>query len=217
MLVQLTHPFLWRCKDPVGLLDGCNKFNTFCSRLEKQCKDLFPAPDNEAPEATKAREADFNKYKGDGFELFVEAMIRLFPCDKRLGLIEDYKVNTVQDVGVDGSGVSGYNHKPITVQCKYRQHDYVLTANQDHLTNFTSASMLHFGVDQTPDPDTHKCNMVIVSSADSLNFFTDHDMFGEMVHAFCRNEIRTLVDNNNSFWKFFRLSWLESLAKLKTE
>lgn len=204
MIIKLTHPFLWRCKGREALLDT-NKFNTFCRNLNKQAKELFPKdPDKE------------NKYKGDGFELFVEAMIKLFPCDKRLALIEGYTVNTNTDVGVDGYGICGANGKPITVQCKYRQHDYVLTANQDHLTNFTSASMLHFNVSRTPDKNG-KCNMVIISSADSLNFFTDNEMFGNMVHSFCRDSIRKLVDNNDTFWKYFLQLWNEALEELLKE
>lgn len=215
MIVELTHSFLWHCHNPDFLLEGCNKFNTYCVRLEKQADKMFPEPKDESEEDKIKRLQRINKHKGDGFELFVEALFKLFPCDKRLALVENYQVNTTQDVGVDGHGICGYNNKPMTIQCKYRQHDYVLTANADHLTNFTSASMLHYNVDQKPDPITHKCNMMIVSSADSLNFFTDHEMFGQMVYALCRPEIRKLVDNNNSFWKFFAQSWSESLRKLR--
>ena len=217
MIVKLTHPFMWRCQNPAALLDNCTKFNTFCSRLEKQAEEVNTILLEQDTELMRKSKLDaINKYKGDAFELFVEALIRLFHCDKRLGLIENYQVNTKTDVGVDGFGVCGYNNKPFTVQCKYRKHDHVLTANTDHLTNFTSASMLHFGVDVTPDPDTHKCNMLIISSADSLNFFTDLEMFGEKVHSFCRKEIRILVDNNPVFWKSFYDSWMKSLEELKT-
>lgn len=217
MIVHLTHAFLWRCKNANFLLSNCNKFNTFCTRLENQAKSLFPIIAKDSDDIKEDKIRRINKYKGDGFELFSEAMIRLFPCDKRLGLIEDYKVVTGQDIGVDGHGISGYNHKPITVQCKYRQYDHVLSANADHLTNFTSASMLHYGIDQIPDPKTRKCNMIVISSADSLNFFTDNEMFGNMVHAFCRPQIRALVDNNDTFWKFFAMSWYDSIEKEKSD
>ena len=217
MIVQLTHPFLWRCKNWQPLLNNCIKFNTFCSRLEKQAVTLFPIEGAETEEERKCKLDRINKYKGEGFEIFVEAMIRLFPCDKRLGLIEGYNNDIRQDVGVDGFGICGYNQKPMTVQCKYRQHDWELTANQDHLTNFTSASMLHYGVDQVTDPITGKCNMLIISSADSLSFFTDHEMFGEKVYAFCRKEIRALVDNNPTFWKYFAQSWAASLELVKKD
>lgn len=215
MIVELTHACLWRCPDRTILLNGCEKFATFRKRLEKQAKVRWPEPDDETAEEKTNRLGEQYKYKGDVFELFVEALIRLFPCDKRLGLIEDYQVVRGQDVGVDGHGVCGYNHKPFTVQVKYRQYDHVLTANTDHLTNFTSASMMHFGVDQKPDPTTQKLNMLIVTCGDSLNFFTDHEMFGEKVNAICLKGIEQLVDNNPTFWKSFNQSWEESYKKAK--
>lgn len=214
MIVSLSHSFLWHCQSPNLLLEDCSKFNAYCNKLEKQADALYPINPNDSEEEIKIKIKAINKYKGDGFELFVEAMIRLFPCDKRLHAIQDYEVITGQDRGIDGHGISGVNDKPITVQCKYRQANYVLTANRDHLSNFTQSSMFYFGVDQKPDA-SGKCNMIIVSSAESLNFFTDNEMFGNMVHAFCRDAIRSLVDNNLSFWKYFRESWIESLKFLK--
>ena len=220
MIIKLTHPFLWRCKDIDPLFDGCIKFGTFCSNLEKQAKKLFPTPRIETPEETEARLQKLNKYKGDCFELFVEAMFKLFPCDKRLGLIEDYQIVTRTDIGVDAYGISGSNGKPFTIQCKYRQFNASLEANKDHLTNFTNASMLggqegRYKVDQTPDPITHKCNMMVVTSGKSLAFFTDFEMFQQMVWSFCRKDIESLVDNNPTFWKYFQQSWEESLKALK--
>jgi len=215
MLVKLTHPFLWRCKDINALLEDCTKVNTFLSRLTKQADALAPLTNQDTPFERDCKLQKINKHKGDGFELLTEALIRFFPCDKRVGLIEEYEVVTTGDVGVDGHGVCGFNDKPITVQCKFRQQDHVLEANKDHLTNFTSASMMHFSVDQEPDPESGKCNMIIFTSGDSLNFFTDEKMFGHKVHAFCRKDFRALLDNNPSFWKFFRESWEDSLANLK--
>ena len=215
MLVKLTHPFIWHCKDIDYLLDDCFKLNTFLSRVEKKADELWaPHPfDSELDKATKLTQ--INNYKGHAFELLTEAIIRLFPCDKRICLIKDYRVVTEQDVGVDGVGVCGYNKKPITVQCKSRHHDHVLEANKDSLTNFTSASMLHYGVDQNPDKDTGKCNMIIFTSGDSINFFTDVKMFGEKVHALCRNDLRKLLDDNMNFWEYFKASWVQSLSELK--
>jgi hypothetical protein len=215
MQVNLTHSFMWRCPDPDFLLNGCVKFSTFCSRLDRQADETYAASPDETDEQREARVRKINKFRGDGFELFVEAMFRLFPCDKRLALVEDYRVNTDTDVGVDGVGICGFNRKPFTVQCKLRQANYVLSANTDHLTNFTSASLMHFNIDQKPDPETQKLNMMIVTSAESLAFFTDHQMFGQKVFALCRDGIRQLVDNNPTFWKYFAESWRVSVAGLR--
>lgn len=213
MIVKLTHPFLWRCPDLSYLFHNCNKVNSFFNKLEKQVLQVYPEVIGENEEEKKARMNLVNTYKGNCFELFTEAVILLFPCDKRVGPIKDYKIVTRDDIGVDGHGTF-INGKPGTVQCKYRQHDAVLTANRDHLTNFTSASMFHYGVDQKPNANG-KCNMIIFTSGDSLNFFTDEKMFGKMVHAVCRKDLRKMLDGNDFFWEYFKNSWKESLNELK--
>jgi hypothetical protein len=183
--IQLTHRFLITAHDLGGLLDGCNKLSTFCTRLERQ-STLFP--DRYDPE----------KYKGDGLELFTEALIKLAPYDNRIG-IGNYRVVEGQDVGVDGVGV-GANGKPATVQVKYRGHPQaLLTANNDHLSNFTSASMMHEGVDPN---DT--MNMLIITTAKGLHFFTDAEMYRGKVRCLGQQELRSLVDNNILFWDCFR-------------
>ena len=186
MNVTLTHRFLLTAHDLNGLLTGCTNLSTFCTRLERQA---VLHPDRYDP----------NKYKGDGFELFVEALIKLSPVDNRIG-IGNYKVVEGQDVGVDGSGI-GFNGKPATVQVKYRGFGSTkfLTANEDHLSNFVAASMLHEGVDPK---DIN--NMLIITTADGLHFFTDQEMFGGKVRCLNRKDIGSLVDNNQLFWDEFR-------------
>lgn len=187
---QLTHRFLLQCHDLQGLLDGCHKLATFCSRLEKQSV-LFPD------------RYDPDKYKGDGLELFTEALIKLSPVDNRIG-IGDYKVVEERDIGVDGYGV-GADNKPATVQVKYRGYGKsTLTANDDHLSNFVQASLRSsrfggYGVD--PETET---NMLVVTTAQGLNFFTDHEEYGGQVRCLHREHLRELVDNNHLFWNKFR-------------
>jgi hypothetical protein len=213
MIVKLTHPFIWRCPDRAYLLENCNKLSTFLTRIEKQAKTIYPEEDPETEDEKRIRTNNINSYKGEAFELFIEAVIRLFPCDKRVGPIKDYEIVTRGDIGVDGHGIFG-NGKAGTVQCKYRHSDHKLTANEDHLTNFTSASMLHYKVDQNPDSNG-KCNMIIFTSGDSLNFFTDQNMFGGMVHAVCHQDLRKLLDENNLFWEYLEASWEKSLEEAK--
>lgn len=183
--MQLTHKFLKQAHDLHGLLENCNKISTFCSRLEKQ-SELFP--DRYDPDL----------YKGDGLELFSEALIKLSPVDNRIG-IHHYQVVDGQDLGVDGSGI-GSNGKPATVQVKYRSNNQrQLTANNDHLSNFVSASILHEKV----DPEDYH-NMLIITTAKGLHHFTDNDMYGNKVRCLGREQLRELVDNNNAFWDEFR-------------
>lgn len=185
MEIKLTHRFLVTAHDLINLLTGCNKLATFCGRLEKQ-SDLHPT------------RYDPNKYKGDGFELFVEALIKLSPCDNRIG-IGNYSVCEGQDVGVDGKGV-GANGNPATVQVKYRGCGRtLLTANDDHLSNFVMASLLHEHVDPND-----KNNMLIITTAQGLHFFTDREMFLGKVRCLGYEDLRGLVDNNQLFWNRFR-------------
>lgn len=185
MNIQLTHRFKLTAHDLAELLDDCNKLSTFCTRLEKQAV-LYP------------NRYDPDKYKGDGFELFTEALIKLAPYDNRIG-IGEYVVVDDQDVGVDGYGL-GANGRPATVQVKYRGHpNRLLTGNSDHLTNFTSASFIHYGVNVD---DVN--NMLVVTTARGLHFFTDQEMFNGKVRCLGQAQLRELVDNNSLFWNAFR-------------
>ena len=185
-MIKLTHRFVNRCYDKRNLLVDCNKLSTFCSRLEQQGAsdpDRFPS----------------NEYVGDGFECFGEALIKLSPVDNRLG-ITDYSVATGQDTGVDGYGL-GFNGRPATVQFKYRADGTrLLTANEDHLSNFIAASQNRYGVALN---DT--MNMLIITTAEGLNFFTEEQMLYKKVRCLGREHLRQLIDNNNAFWEKFRM------------
>ena len=184
MIITLTHPFIFRCSDRNSLLNNCLKLNTFLHNLDKQSKS---SPDE-------------NKYKGDGLELFAEALIKLSPIDKRVG-ITDYNVVTDNDTGVDGFGI-GINGRPATVQVKNRTANYILTANEDHLTNFSNTSFIKYGV-KVEDKD----NMLIITTADDLHHYTDNEMFDGKVRCLNRENLRRLVDDNNFFWNSFIVSW----------
>jgi len=213
MIVQLTHPFLHRCIDPVGLLQDCTLFNTFANRLEKQAERYATGPDDGW--IRPADEELLNQYKGDGFELFGECFIRVFGTDKKVG-IEPTSYNVIEegeDRGVDGSGL-GLNGKIHTVQFKYRQANHELSTNNDHLGNFAKNSYSHpdiggFGVDSIPD-ENGKCNMTVIHSGKCLGVNAAGFMLPE-VHEITRRDLRRKVDNNLHFWNTFRDSWLKAL------
>lgn len=185
MKIKLNHLFIIRAHDLHGLLINCNKLSTFCTRLEKQ-SILYPD------------RYDSDKYKGDGFELFVEALIKLSPIDNRIGISNYEPVNENNDTGIDGHGI-GIDGKIATVQVKYRSDNrYLLTANKDHLSNFVMSS-LFAGVDKDS-----KNNMLIITTADGLHHFTDNEMFLNKVRCINYQQLRELVDNNINFWNSFR-------------
>ena len=121
----------------------------------------------------------------------------MFPVDARLG-VSDYQLVQEGDVGVDGVGI-GTNGKPATVQVKYRAANHDLTANNDHLSNFTSASLMHYNVDPTDDN-----NMLVITTAKGLHHFTDNEMFLNKVRCVGYEQLRQIVDNNIPFWDAFR-------------
>ena len=187
MEIKLTHSFLNYVYNLNELLEDCNKLSTFCSRLEKQ-SILFPD------------RFDPNLYKGDGFELFVEALLKLHSVDRRIGISNYEPISkTIQDIGVDGSG-TGINNFPATVQVKYRSNNVsLLTANTDHLSNFVAGSLLHYKV----NPE-HNDNMLIITTAKGLHHFTDIEMYASKVRCLGSEELKKLVDNNDMFWNAFR-------------
>jgi hypothetical protein len=183
--MELNHPFLYNSHNIKDLLYNTNKISTFCSKLEKQ-SILFP------------NRYDPDKYKGDGLELFVEALIKLSPIDNRIG-IGNYVPVLDNDTGVDGYGV-GIDGKPATVQVKFRSDTTkLLTANIDHLSNFVSSSLIKYKVEPTS-----KTNMLIVTTAEGLHYFTDAEMFQHQVRCLGYQQLRELVDNNILFWDSFR-------------
>jgi len=139
-MVTLIHPFLRRCIDHIALLEDCEKLNTLTGRIEKQANDYAQGDENMV-----------NEYKGWALELFTEYLLKALPMDKRTGIVDYQIVDEDDDIGVDGFG-EGLDGLPATVQVKYRQANYVLTNNEDHLGNFKAASLSHkFGVDPTPN------------------------------------------------------------------
>src|ERR1035437_7349837 len=94
MQTLLTHPFLHRCINRDAIIIGCNLLNTFLNRVEKQSANII----------------DADIYKGDALELFTEALIKLSPMDKRIGIF-NYQPIAGHDTGVDGHG-TGFNLKP---------------------------------------------------------------------------------------------------------
>jgi len=220
MKIKLTHLFITRCIDPEKLLKNCSKFDTFCSRLERQATEKATLGNGEIDQKVE------NKYKGDGFELFVEMFIKCFGADTLIQVYPDTYVPIDEgiDYGVDGKSV-GDNKQIHTFQIKYRQSNYELTANEDNLTNFTSLSMMPinaggFGVDpnykcpSTRKRITGKANMTIIHCGKKIHY-TSADRMLYIVREINRQDIKNKVNDNNIFWDSFLNSWIEELKNIK--
>jgi len=203
--MKLTHPFVNKCPDinEFLLADNesgvINSINSFCGRINNladKYKDII----------------DENKFKGDAFELFVEFMIKENGSDNRIGVF-DYTIisdSDEEDVGVDGFGI-GANENPATVQVKYRTGNYVLTANEDHLSNFLTASIFNYNVKLEDDK-----NMLIVTTGMKVDENTREKMLKGKVRVINRDILRQMYDNRPEWWKRFYESVVDSRIKQDT-
>ena len=183
-MLTLEHRFKQQCYSVDNLLANVKTLNQFMSKLEKQAV-LYP--DN----------WDRDTYVGDGFECFVEALIKLSPIDKRINIC-NYKVQPGVDMGVDGFGY-GHDGEVHTVQVKYRSNQtQVLTANKDHISNFVSQSAMKYGVSLSYG------HMTIFTTADSLHEEINNEMYMAKVRTHGVKQIKQLVDGNLAFWNQFR-------------
>jgi len=190
-MIKLTHPFINICPDIDEFLKADNEhgvictINSFCYKIKKLS-------------AKYANRIDKNKFKGNALELFVEYMIK-GEKDNRIS-IYDYKNATdidKEDFGVDGFGI-GDNGNPATVQVKFRAGDYVLTANEDHLSNFLTASWSDFGVKIEDDK-----NMLIVTTGLKIDERSLQNMLKGKVRVLNRDALRQMFDNRPEWWKRF--------------
>lgn len=208
-VVRLEHPARSTIRDWEQLLDGVVTVNKFIDRIKKHgmkhCSTVMATANNtklQAEVIDKLQKDAYNKYIGDAFEVFTEALIKSMGNDRRIG-IHNYKPlnanNGDEDYGVDGYGI-GTNGRPATVQVKLRTEiNYVLTANADHLTNFKNNSHEVYGVEFS---DTE--NMLIVTTAKELHHTTRDKMLNGKVRCLNRSNLELLVDDNIPFWDNFR-------------
>ena len=185
MKTTLEHNFKTQAHDLKALFNGVTKFATFCRRLEEQS---LLDPDRYDPD----------KYKGDGFEFFVELFLMLHANDNRVG-VYDYSPTQENDNGVDGVGVNILREKCV-VQVKYRSNNQIdLTANHDHLSNMISDGMLVHQV--IADNDNAKnYRHFVFTTANGLHFYTDQEMFKSKVKCFGYKDFRSMLDYNMVFW-----------------
>lgn len=202
MNVELKHPFKDILPDPNEFFESTNEYgvintiNMFCDRVKTGSE-------------IHAENIDPDEYKGWALELFTEYLIKTNAADNRIGIYDYVPINATdeKDYGVDGFGI-GENGNPSTVQVKFRSGDYILTANDDHLSNFVMWSQNKFGV---KIEDTK--NMLIVTTAMKLDERIKDDMFMGKVRVLNREALREMLDNRPEWWIRFYESVKESRIK----
>jgi hypothetical protein len=185
MDITLTHKFLYTCYDLKDLTNS-STLAEFVKKLKKQA------------ESDPARH-DPMKYLGDGFELFVEALIKLSPVDNRVG-ITDYQNAPYDEAGVDGFGL-GLNGRPAAVQVKFKSdHESLLTETRDNMAGFLSVAQ---SSDYNVLRNDFATNLLVITYGEGLHPKTKEHFFRDGVRVLGRSELRQLVDNNLMFWKHF--------------
>jgi hypothetical protein len=154
-------------------------------KLEKQSKEF---PDRYPTE----------KYLGDGWEFFCEALIKTHQYDNRIG-ISNYRPVIDNDNGVDGYGTNIYG-KLCATQHKYRSNtDSSLTSGFDKLDSFIVESMLSNNIILNKEYRHY-----IFTTAKGLHHYTNHEKFKDKVKCFGYKDISCFVDKNINFWNFIR-------------
>ena len=213
--MKISHGFGLRAHDLTALFDKTNKISTFMGKLEKQS---LIDPDR----------YDSSLYVGDGFEFLVEILLKSHAYDNRLG-ITNYEPIQSGDTGVDGVGVNLVGEKCV-VQVKYRSNTSTfLTANEDKLSNMFSSAQTKYGISSiNSEIETLKNNIeligerkfnkrvselkkfekvkrhYVITTASGLNNFTDLEMYKNQVVCIGHEALRTLLDDNKSFWELCR-------------
>ena len=74
-----------------------------------------------------------------------------------------------------------------------------MTANEDHLSNmFTDGMLSHDVVADMTDQNNYR--HFVYTTAKSLHFYTDNEMFKKKVRCVGYSELRSMLDNNLPFW-----------------
>lgn len=181
----MQHQFKTTSHDLIGLFNGVNLFSTLMRRIEEQ-STIDPI------------RYDIDKYKGDAFEFFVELFLTINATDNRVGVYNYKPIPPDEDNGADGTGTNMSGNECV-VQVKYRGNtEHLLTANEDHLSNLIVAgSLLGVNFDLK---DKKNYRHFVFTTAKSLHFYTDEQMFKGKVKCFGYEEFRKMVDNNIHFW-----------------
>jgi hypothetical protein len=178
MEIKLEHHFKNTCYDIDKLCKDVKNYKDFEKRLDKQCQ---LNPDMWAPDS----------YKGDGFEILVEAIIKLNPTNTRIN-ITNYVPSVVDEQGIDGSGET-FDGMPHEVQAKcWGNSQAYITETRHHIAMFPAmAGTKHMG---------KEFQMTLFTTAKDLHPILDN--FNGKVRVLGRSDIEPLV-NTPTFWKLF--------------
>lgn len=196
-------------KDAPGapdLFNGTTTLEEFIKKLNKLAEDLSTSDDKDIAMLYGRKrhftedgdviysEEDKNKILGDGFELFVEILIKLLGAHPHIG-IGNYKPfgqeDGEEDQGIDGFGINMKGQRT-AVQCKFTNNaTYEFTANDSNLPNFLVEAALE-GL-------LKKGQVYLFTTAKGINWYTAAK-WRHTVIELTRDDISILVKKNGVFW-----------------
>jgi len=135
-----------------------------------------------------------NKFKGDMLEVFAEIFFGIYKADEAIGITKYNPVDINDDYGVDATGVNVNGHN-VAIQVKYRSNPAELISYADIARTYTSAIM------QLNLSDVYEHNHTVylfTNSGGVTGAFTK--VMQNKVVVITKNEIKTKVDNNATFW-----------------
>jgi hypothetical protein len=178
MKIKLEHHFKNTCYNIDKLLHGVTNLTTFLNRLDQQSK-------------TAPKMWDPKKYKGDGFECLVEAIIKLNPTNTRIN-ITNYRPAAIDEMGIDGTGET-FDGMPHEIQIKLSMNpNKLITEEHEHIAMFPAfAATRHMG---------KEIQMTLFTTAKDLHHVLEN--FNNKVRVLGRKDIEKLV-NTPTFWKHF--------------
>lgn len=137
---------------------------------------------------------DKNKFKGDLFEIFIEAFIQILGPSQPLLLSNYEPYDPTKDYGVDGTCLNNYGEKT-TVQVKFRT-DINYSLKQEDIGGFVGSSYANDLIDQKSKGKV----LYIFTTAKALNFAIANEMYAKKIEVINFDTIRKLVNNNKPFW-----------------
>jgi hypothetical protein len=140
----------------------------------------------------------FGEILGDGWEGFNEILLKVYGVHPDIGIVE-VEVLPPGAIGCDFKG-KGIDLKPGTVQSKYKGRSKAwqieLAEGPDmKLERFLLQSQNTYMVDVTS-----KTNMLVITNAVGINYWTADELLFGKVRCLGREQIQYLVNNNPAFW-----------------
>lgn len=214
MQITLNHPKKYTIQNWSDILNNVNSIAELDKSIKKHADLLVKI---QTTLTDQEKQTLKNKFSGDVFEIFVEALLKANPYDTRLGVTYYKPIDSNKgeiDEGVDGYGI-GTNLKPATVQVKWRSNtNMLLTDSNAGLKAFGFESQNQFNVDVN---DTN--NMLVVTNVKNIHWHTEQAGLKGKVRCIGRQHLREMVDGNLPFWEEFKraASYIPQKSTKKTK